>query len=100
MIELNVDNFKEFVSKDELVLVDFYASWCTPCKMITPILEELDCESIIKVGRIDVDKESIISDIYGITNIPALFLFKGGKVISRKIGFLPKQALENWIKNL
>lgn len=97
---LTQDNFKEFVSKDELILVDFYASWCGPCRMLGPILEEIEEEGYCKLAKVDVDKEEDIAIAFGISNIPAVFAFKGGRILGKKIGFLPKNAILNWINSM
>lgn len=97
---LNGDNFKEFIHQDELVIVDFWAPWCGPCRMISPILEELEKENFVKVGKVNVDEEEAISLAFGITNIPCLMAFKNGKIVGRKIGFLPKNPLVEWINSI
>ncbi|MNE68780.1 Thioredoxin [compost metagenome] len=94
----NESNFKEAVSKD-LVLVDFFATWCGPCRMISPILTELAEEQTdVKIIKIDVDENRNLAAEYGVMSIPTLILFKDGKPISVKNGFLPKELLEVWIE--
>ena len=80
--------------KESLVLVDFYASWCGPCKMLGPILETLD----IDVLKIDVDECPELAREYGIMSVPTLMLFNEGQLKSTNTGFMPKEALENWIE--
>lgn len=100
IIEGNLDNFKEEI-KEGLVLVDFYATWCGPCKMIAPVLEEIDTEigNEIKILKVDVDQNQSIANEYSVMSIPTLLLFKDGKVISKCVGFTPKEALIDWIEN-
>lgn len=94
------ENFKEFVSSNELVLVDFWATWCGPCRMLAPIVEKLAEEDFIKVGKLDVDDCGEIAQIYQVNSIPTLILFKDGKVVDKKVGFLPEVALKNWINQV
>lgn len=98
-MELTGNNFKEFIAKDEVVIVDFWAVWCGPCRMLAPVLEELENEGI-KIGKVNVDNEEAIADAYGIQNIPTLMAFKNGKLLGRKVGFLPKNAILDWISTI
>ena len=86
--------------KENLVLVDFYAVWCGPCKMMHPIIEEIARQySELKVIKIDVDKHEDLSKQYGIMSIPTLILFKKGNLVEKNVGFTPKEQLEQWIDN-
>lgn len=90
-------NFNEEI-KDGIVLVDFYATWCGPCKMQSPIIDSLKEErSDIKIMKVDVDKEEDVARTYGIMSIPTLMLFKDGKEVAKNVGFMPKEVLTNWI---
>ena len=94
--------FDSIVKKSDLpVVVDFWAEWCGPCKQIGPALEELsnEMEGKIKVVKIDVDSNPSAAAELGVHGIPALFLFKGGEVISNKTGAAPKAALKSWIED-
>lgn len=96
-IELTDANFADEVGKEEIpVLVDFWASWCSPCRMIAPIVEEIamDYEGRIKVGKVNVDNSPVVSQEYGIRSIPTLLIFKGGQVVDQIIGAVPKSVLE------
>ena len=95
-IALTDDNFSEEVLNAELpVLVDFWASWCEPCRMIAPIVEELsnEYEGKAKVCKLDVDSAQKTAAEYGIRSIPTLLIFKGGKVADQLIGAVPKQQI-------
>ncbi len=84
--------------KEGVTVVDFFATWCGPCKMLSPVLEELEEDrSDFKVVKIDIDKEQELARSYGIMSVPTLILFKDGKEISKKVGFMPKELLSNWI---
>ena len=90
----NEKDFEKEISK-ELLLVDFYADWCGPCKAMMPILEELKETPILKVN---VDEYSDLASSYGIMSIPTLILFKNGKEIDKKVGLINKSELEKWLK--
>jgi thioredoxin 1 len=95
--------FEAEVKKAELpVLVDFWAEWCGPCRMVAPILEELAEEFAgqLKVVKLDVESNPQIAQTYNIRGIPALLLFKNGEVAGQQIGALPKHQLRNWISGL
>jgi thioredoxin 1 len=90
--------FEEEVLKSELpVLVDFWAEWCAPCRMIGPIVEELgkDYEDKLKVAKVDVQNNNNIATKYGIMAIPALLIFKNGEVVDQIIGAVPKKIVED-----
>jgi len=95
----NKDNFDNLVN-DELVIVDFFANWCGPCKMLSPILDELTMDrNSVKVVKINVDEEEELARKYGIMSIPTLLMFKNGKHIDTKNGFMPLPVLREWINN-
>jgi len=89
------DSFNEVVSTNDLVLVDFWAEWCGPCRMVGPVVEELakEFEGKAVVGKVDVDSNPEISMKFGIRNIPALLFFKGGEIVDKQIGAVPKSVL-------
>ena len=87
--------------KEGVVLVDFFANWCGPCKMIAPVLEQLapEFEGKAKIIKVDVDSEPSIAQRYGIMSIPTLILFKDGQVFKTVVGFQSKQMLQDLIKS-
>jgi thioredoxin 1 len=95
-VEITDANFQnEVLNSDKPVLVDFWAVWCAPCKMVAPVVEELakEYDGKLKVGKLDVDNNPEISMKYGIRSIPTLMVFKGGKVVEQIIGAVPKRNL-------
>jgi thioredoxin 1 len=96
LIEFTDDNFDTEVLKSNLpVLVDFWAEWCGPCKMIAPIVEEIagDYAGKVKVGKVNVDFNNQVAMQYGIRGIPALLVFKGGAVANQIVGAVPKNNI-------
>jgi thioredoxin 1 len=91
----------EVKNADLPVVVDFWAEWCGPCKQIGPALEELseELDGQVKIVKVNVDESPNAPAAMGVRGIPALFLFKGGEVVSNKVGAAPKAALETWIKD-
>ena len=88
--------FKELTKTENKILVDFFANWCGPCKMLAPVLEKV--ESDVKVIKVDTDNFEDLSREYGIMSIPTLVLLEKGKEVKRNIGFIDKNSLEDWLK--
>ncbi len=100
-IILTSDNFESEVIASEIpVLVDFWAPWCGPCKMLGPVISQIaeENEGKVKVGKVNVDEEDELAAQYGIQSIPTVMLFKGGEVVEQSLGFKPKAFFEDFIK--
>ena len=93
IIHLTNENFKELIK--EKILVDFYANWCGPCKMITPELERV--ESAVKVVKVDVDQFENLAKEYSVMSIPTLILFDNGKEVKRTVGFIDRDRIQQFV---
>lgn len=100
MKEIMDSNFKDEVQdQGGVVVVDFWASWCGPCKMLSPIIEELSNEiTTVKFAKVNVDENPQSSQSFNIASIPTLLVFKDGKVVDTMVGFRPKAELEELVK--
>ena len=95
-VEITDQSFQETVlNSDKPVLVDFWAAWCGPCRMLGPIIEEvaIDFEGKALVGKVDVDNNQQVSVDYGIRNIPTVLIFKNGEVVDKIVGVAPKEVI-------
>lgn len=95
-MKITNETFDEQVMKSELpVLVDFWATWCGPCKMLAPVIDEISAEQQgkVNVGKIDIDENPDLAARFGVMNIPTVILFKDGEEVSRSVGLVPKDRL-------
>ncbi len=92
-------NEKEFNEKinTKRVLVDFFATWCGPCKMLSLVMEKLDKKDLIPIIKVDIDEEQALAERYGITAVPTLIIFENGNEVKRITGFMSENELENWV---
>jgi thioredoxin len=100
VIEIKNNEFRSEI-EDGIVLVDFYAQWCGPCRMISPVLEQLheEYDGKVKFVKVDIDVNPETAKEYGVMSIPNLLIFKDGELADRLLGFKPKQTLQQWINN-
>ena len=99
-IKVNSANFESVVlNSDKPVLVDFWATWCGPCKMIAPVIEQLseELEGKVTVVKLDVDESPDVAGKYGVMSIPTLLVFENGKETKRTVGFQPKEKIMAWL---
>ena len=100
VIKVTAENFDEVLESGKPVLVDFWATWCGPCKMLAPIIEEIanEYEGKAKVAKVNVDEQSALAAKYGIMSIPTLILFKNGEIADKTVGLKTKEQIKELIK--
>ena len=100
--EFTESNFEELLQNNVVVVADFWAEWCGPCRMITPIVEELASayEGKVLIGKVNVDEEGGLATKYGIRNIPTVLFFKNGQIVDKQVGAAGKNVFEDKINAL
>ena len=102
-VKITVSNFEsEVLRSDQPVLVDFYADWCGPCRMLAPVREEIarEYEGGVKVGKVNVDEQMELAQKFGVSSIPLLVVFKDGQPVAKSLGYRPKEEIVNLLKDL
>ena len=101
VISVNKNNFDEIRNSDMPVLLDFYADWCGPCRMVSPIVDEIAQENPqYLVGKINVDEEPELAQAFGVMSIPMLAVIKDGKLVNQAVGARPKDSILDMLKNI
>lgn len=97
VVDVSDSDFDVATKSDEWVLVDFWAPWCGPCRMVGPVLSKIAEEREITIAKVNTDVNPMTSGKFGIRGIPALILFKDGEVVDRMTGAMPKQGMDSWL---
>lgn len=103
VLKISEENFEEEVMKSEKpVILDFYADWCGPCKMMSPVIDELagDYDGKVKIGKVNTDENRAVAAKYNVMSIPTIILIKDGQVVDQVVGAVPKTVLEQKINNM
>ena len=95
--EMNTADFRAALNGEKALVVDFWAAWCGPCRMLGPVLDELS-EEFADLIKVNVDENTDLAQEYGIMSIPCVMAFKGGEVVGKNVGFVPKAAMKEFIE--
>ncbi len=101
VFKITTENFeKEVLGSSKPVLVDFYATWCGPCKMLSPVVDQLAEEmgDKVAVGKVNIDEEMALTEKFNIMSVPTLMVFKNGKAVGQSVGFVPKEQIKKMIE--
>jgi thioredoxin 1 len=98
-VKLTDETFRDVIAAEKPVLVDFWAEWCGPCKQIAPALDQISEEmvDVLTVAKADIDETQELATAQGVRGVPTLMLFKGGRMVSMKVGAMPKQKIVDWL---
>jgi thioredoxin 1 len=99
LLHLTRENFEQAISDNEVLIVDFWAPWCGPCRMLTPVLEQVSNAGVCKVGKVNVDEEDDLAAIFRVSSIPTVLLYKNGKMVDKKVGYMDYDKIVNWVKS-
>ncbi len=101
-LAINKENYQEIISSEKPVVIDFWAEWCGPCRMVAPIIDELatEYEGRVVIGKCDVEENDDITMKYGVRNIPTIIFLKGGQLVDKQVGAASKDALKAKIEKL
>ena len=102
VVTITTENFaQEVLHSDKPVLLDFWASWCGPCRMLSPVVDEVAEERTdVKVGKVNVDEQLALAQRFGVSSIPLLILFKNGRPVAKALGYRPKAEIQELLKDL